>query len=121
MRITTEILGEHPPLLDIAINDLPATSWVRNNEGLIGFGEYKRFTLTGSDRFEKAREWWRNEVQQLDIHNNVHGSGTGPILFTSFSFSETEESVLIIPQVIIGQKNGKSWITWIGDKQPEIT
>ena len=121
MRITTEILGEHPPLLDIAINDLPATSWVRNNEGLIGFGEYKRFTLTGSDRFEKAREWWRNEVQQLDIHNNVHGSGTGPILFTSFSFSETEESVLIIPQVLIGQKNGKSWITWIGDKQPEIT
>ena len=121
MRITTEILGEHPPLLDIAINDLPATSWVRNNEGLIGFGEYKRFTLTGSDRFEKAREWWRNEVQQLDIHNNVHGSGTGPILFSSFSFSETEESVLIIPHVIIGQKNGKSWITWIGDKQPEIT
>ena len=120
MRITTEILGEHPPLLDIAINDLPATSWVRNNEGLIGFGEFKRFTLTGSDRFEKAREWWRNEVQQLDIHNNVHGSGTGPILFSSFSFSETEESVLIIPQVIIGQKNGKSWITWIGDKQPEI-
>ena len=91
MRITTEILGEHPPLLDIAINDLPATSWVRNNEGLIGFGEFKRFTLTGSDRFEKAREWWRNEVQQLDIHNNVHGSGTGPILFTSFSFLETEE------------------------------
>jgi menaquinone-specific isochorismate synthase len=121
MRITTEILGEHPPLLDIAINDLPTTSWVRNNEGLIGFGEYKKLTLTGPDRFEKAREWWRNEVQQLDIHNNVHGSGTGPILFTSFSFSETEESVLIIPQVIIGQKNGKSWITWIGDKQPEIT
>lgn len=121
MRITTEILGEHPPLLDIAINDLPATSWVRNNEGLIGFGEYKRLTLTGPDRFEKAREWWRNEVQQLDIQNNVHGSGTGPILFTSFSFSETEESVLIIPQVIIGQKGGKSWITWIGDKQPEIS
>lgn len=121
MRITTEILGEHPPLLDIDISNLPITSWVRNNEGLIGFGEYKRFTVVGSDRFEKAREWWRNEVQQLDIHNNVHGSGTGPILFTSFAFSENEESVLIIPQIVIGQKNGKSWITWIGDVQPELS
>jgi menaquinone-specific isochorismate synthase len=28
---------------------------------------------------------------------------------------------LVIPKIIIGQKNGKSWITWIGDtKQPKI-
>ena len=121
MRITTEILGEHPPLLDIDIHNLPVTSWVRNNEGLIGFGEYKRHTVSGSDRFEKARTWWRNELQQLEIHNNVHGSGTGPVLFASFSFSDAEESVLIIPEIVIGQKSGKSWITWLGQHQPDVS
>jgi menaquinone-specific isochorismate synthase len=57
----------------------------------------------------------------MEIHNNVHGTGTGPILFTSFSFDPAEESVLVIPQVVIGQRNGKSWITWIGAKpQPGL-
>jgi menaquinone-specific isochorismate synthase len=52
----------------------------------------------------------------------VHGSGTGPILFSSFSFDPNEPSILIIPEIVLGHKNGKSWITWIGDKgQPDIT
>jgi menaquinone-specific isochorismate synthase len=51
----------------------------------------------------------------------VHGIGTGPILFTSFAFDPDETSILIIPEVVIGQKNGKSWVTWIGEtNQPNI-
>jgi menaquinone-specific isochorismate synthase len=51
----------------------------------------------------------------------VHGIGTGPILFTSFAFDPEEISILVIPEVVIGQKNGKSWITWIGKTtQPNI-
>jgi menaquinone-specific isochorismate synthase len=123
--ITTELLGEHPALLDIAIPDLSAdqelTSWVRGGDGLIGIGIYKRHVVKGSNRFVEARKWWRSEIGTMEIHNNVHGTGTGPILFTSFSFDPAEESVLVIPQVVIGQRNGKSWITWIGAKpQPGL-
>ena len=123
--ITTELLGEHPALLDIAIPDLSAdqelTSWVRGGDGLIGIGIYKRHVVKGSNRFVEARKWWRKEIGTMEIHNNVHGTGTGPILFTSFSFDPAEESVLVIPQVVIGQRNGKSWITWIGAKpQPGL-
>lgn len=117
ISITTELLGEHPPLLEIAIPELQdqtITSWVRGGDGLIGFGIYKRHVVTGSNRFAEARRWWRNEINALDIQNNLHGTGTGPVLFTSFAFDESEESVLVIPQVVIGQRNGKSWITWIG-------
>ncbi len=115
--VTTELLGEHPALLDISIPEIAddaITSWVRGGDGLIGFGIYKSFVVKGANRFEQARLWWREQVNGLDIHNNVHGTGTGPILFTSFSFDEAEESVLIIPKVVVGQRNGKSWITWIG-------
>jgi len=125
ISITTELLGEHPPLLDITIPEFAEnqdlTSWVRGGDGLIGIGIYKRHIVSGSNRFAEARKWWRNEINSLEIHNNVHGTGTGPILFTSFSFHPAEESILVIPQVVIGQRNGKSWITWIGAKpQPAL-
>ncbi len=124
ISITTELLGEHPQLLDIAAPELGVnptfTSWVRGGDGLIGLGVYKRHVVTGSNRFAEARKWWRNEISQLDIHNNVHGSGTGPILFTSFAFDQAEESVLLIPEVVIGRRNGKSWITWIGAKPQPV-
>jgi len=122
-RFTTELLGDRPALLEISIeNESAISAWVRGGEGLIGFGEYKRFVLSGPERFEKARAWWRNELQNFDIENNVLGSGTGPILFSSFAFSETEDSVLIIPNVVIGERKGKSWISWIGNKpQPRLS
>jgi menaquinone-specific isochorismate synthase len=37
------------------------------------------------------------------------------VLFTSFSFDRNEESVLVIPKVVVGQKGSQSWVTWIGD------
>jgi len=125
ISITTELLGEHPSLLDIAIPEFAdnqdLTSWVRGGDGLVGIGIYKRQVVTGTNRFAEARKWWRNEISTLDIHNNVHGTGTGPILFTSFSFDPAEESILVIPKVVIGQRNGKSWITWIGaSPQPAL-
>ena len=121
-RITTEILGELPHLSQIATSSPLTTSWIRGGEGLIGFGKYKSKIVSGPKRFAEASQWWRNEISQLEIHNNVHGSGTGPILFTSFSFLESEESELVIPEIIVGRKAGKSWITWIGDsKQPTLT
>ncbi|CAB4692007.1 MAG: isochorismate synthase [Actinobacteria bacterium] len=121
-NITTEILGDHPPL-DLIATDLDlTTSWIRGGEGLIGFGEWKSTSVKGKNRFADARKWWHEQLATLKIQNNVHGSGTGPILFTSFAFDPSEESKLVIPKIVIGEKGGKSWITWIGgDTQPSIT
>ena len=120
--ITTELLGDHPLLTSIVTSAELSTTWIRSGDGLIGFGIYKKYEVTGANRFAQARSWWQSEVANFSIHNNVHGSGTGPILFTSFAFDENQPSVLIIPQIVIGQKNGKSWITWIGEQtQPDIS
>ena len=113
--ITTEILGDHPALSNVAFSEPLSTSWIRGGDGLIGFGVFKSATVKGPNRFNEARDWWRAQLTSFDIHNNVHGSGTGPILFTSFAFDSNEESHLVIPQIIVGQKGGKSWITWVGD------
>ena len=119
--ITTEILGEHPVLTSVNTKLDLANAWVRSGDGLVGFGEYKKFEVQGENRFKEAKAWWEERVSEFKIQNNVHGSGTGPILFSSFSFDANQSSVLVIPEIIIGQKNGKSWITWIGDtKQPNL-
>ena len=41
-------------------------------------------------------------------------------MFASFSFDEDQPSLLTIPEIVVVQKNGKSWITWIGSEQPEL-
>jgi len=119
--ITTEILGEHPVLTSVNTKLDLVNAWVRSGDGLVGFGEYKKFEVKGENRFKEAKAWWEERVSEFKIQNNVHGSGTGPILFSSFSFDANQSSILVIPEIIIGQKNGKSWITWIGEtKQPNL-
>lgn len=115
ISITTEILGEVPNLSHLSTDRELHASWIRGGDGLIGFGTYAKKTLTGSHRFSEASSWWREERSNFAIQNNVHGSGTGPILFASFSFDEDEESVLVIPEIVVGRKGDKAWVTWIGD------
>jgi len=117
--ITTELLGEHPALHRMATDEQLSTSWMRGSEGFIGFGEWRSASVKGPNRFADARKWWHEQLNSLKIVNEVHGIGTGPILFTSFSFDQDEESRLVIPKIVIGQRGNKSWITWIGN-HPEV-
>ena len=115
-------MGEHPVLTSVSTKLDLVTAWVRSGDGLIGFGEYKRFEVKGENRFTDARTWWNQQLSEFMIKNNVHGGGTGPILFTSFSFDPNQPSILVIPEIILGQKNGKSWITWVGSSnQPDLS
>jgi menaquinone-specific isochorismate synthase len=118
--VTTARLGEHLPLLELLPDSAPVT-WVRGGDGLVGWGSYATTKVSGPNRFNDARKWWHQQLEKLAISDSVHVSGTGPILFTSFSFDQNEESVLVIPEVIVGMRNGSSWITWIGDQaQPKL-
>ncbi len=118
--VTTTHCGEHLPLLDLLPDSNPV-AWLRAGEGLVGWGSFATTTVRGPQRFADARKWWLKQLESFAITNSVHGNGTGPVLFASFSFSPDEESVLIIPQVIVGKKGDKSWITWIGSSpQPDL-
>jgi menaquinone-specific isochorismate synthase len=117
--ITTVRLGDHLPLLEILPDSNPL-AWVRSGEGLVGWGVYATKTVTGPNRFAEARAWWEKQLENFVVTNSVHGSGTGPVLFASFSFSPNDESVLVIPNIVVGNKKDKSWITWIGSEQQPI-
>ena len=118
--VTTNRIGTHLPLLDLLPYE-EQFSWVRGSEGLIGWGEYASIRVSGRHRFEEVRTWWHKQLETFSIADSVHSNGTGPVLFTSFSFDREEESFAFIPKVIVGRKGDKSWITWIGDgPQPSL-
>ncbi|VXB74478.1 Isochorismate synthase [Arthrobacter sp. 9AX] len=87
--------------------------WTRREAGLVGFGEIARFTATGPERFLEADIWWRHLVLEADIADSVELPGTGPVAFGSFAFSKTSahESRLIVPEIVVGVRDGRVWLT----------
>jgi menaquinone-specific isochorismate synthase len=87
--------------------------WTRREAGLAGFGEIARFTATGPERFLEADIWWRHLVLEADVADSVELPGTGPVAFGSFAFSKTSahESRLIVPEIVVGVRDGQVWLT----------
>jgi menaquinone-specific isochorismate synthase len=98
---------------------LPATAplaWIRHGEGLVGWGEAARFTVAGAARFERAVQWWQSLGLSPDLHAGLGIPGSGPVVFGSFSFADgPTPSVLVLPRVLLGRRDGRTWLTTIGE------
>ena len=97
--------------------------WTRREAGLVGFGEVARFTATGPDRFLEADIWWRHLVIEAEIQDTVEWPGTGPVAFGSFAFSKASahESRLIVPEIVVGLRDGKAWLTQLTFDDGDLT
>ena len=95
----------------------PSLAIIRRGDGIVGIGEKFRITASGSMRFQKLSEAWQKLVAEAEISDEVQLPGTGLTAFGSFTFSEGSqlESVLIVPEVIVGLRDGRSWVTHFGD------
>ncbi|GAA3283465.1 isochorismate synthase MenF [Paenarthrobacter aurescens] len=87
--------------------------WSRREAGLVGYGELTRFNATGPERFLEADIWWRHLILEAEITDLVEVPGTGPVAFGSFAFSKTSPHVsrLILPELVIGIRDGRAWAT----------
>lgn len=115
-----EALGK--TLLELVPKD--GSVFVRGDQGLIGWGEAKRFTATGPNRIAELAENWKRYVSELEIADAVGVSGTGPVAFGTIAFSDESsvESVLIMPRIVIGRRDDRFWITSVDDaKLPAAT
>ncbi|MBT8159169.1 MULTISPECIES: isochorismate synthase MenF [Arthrobacter] len=97
--------------------------WSRRENGLVGFGELARFTATGAERFLEADMWWRHLVIEAEITDHLELPGTGPVAFGSFAFSRTSafESRLILPEIVVGIRDGRSWLTQLTFDDGDLT
>ena len=94
-----------------------ALAWVRHGEGLIGWGEAARVTLpAGEDRFTVAEKWLRSALEGASTEDQVDVPGSGAVAFGSFTFDPASDgSVLVLPRVVLGRRNGRAWLTTIGE------
>ncbi|MGH4014036.1 MAG: isochorismate synthase [Pseudonocardiaceae bacterium] len=89
-------------------------SWVRDGEGLVAWGEVARLGTAGPDRFTRSDAWWRAFCAQLEIQDEVGLHGSGPVAFTSIAFGDYPgRSVLVVPRVVVGRRDGLTWVTEI--------
>lgn len=88
-------------------------SWVRRGEGLVGWGSVASVRTTGADRFRIAQQWWEDLVRDAIVRDEVSLPGTGPVAFGSFTFSSgsAQESMLVVPEVIVGRRGRSAWVT----------
>ena len=115
---TADISGS--PAAEDLIARLPHSeplAWVRHGEGLVGWGEAARLVLPdGEDRFALAREWLASVFDTATVDDPLQLPGTGPVAFGSFSFdAKVGGSVLIVPRVVVGRRDGRAWYTTIGE------
>ena len=114
LTVTTVRVPDPGPLLDL-LPDSGALAWVQGGEGLVGWGQAARLELSGEARFEDARAWWDAVVAQSEVADEVGLPGTGLVAFGSFAFDpRTGSSVLVVPEVAVGHREGTWWVTTIG-------
>lgn len=89
--------------------------WLRKGEGIAGIGEALRLEFSGPDRISDASAAWRATVSAATIDDGVRTPGTGLVAFGTFAFADESAatSTLIVPEIVLGRRGGRSWITRI--------
>jgi menaquinone-specific isochorismate synthase len=92
--------------------DEGALAWVRDGEGLVGWGEAARVSVSGAERFSRAQRWWTSFCAEAVVDDRVRVAGSGPVAFASFAFDPSPgTSVLVVPSVVVGLRDGRAWLT----------
>jgi menaquinone-specific isochorismate synthase len=93
-----------------------AHAWIRHGAGMVGWGEvvrHKPVTITDAD------EWWTELSAGVVNHYELDSppAGAGLMAFGSFVFDSgntAAQSALIVPETIVGRRQGRAWMTRIG-------
>ena len=101
-------------LLDLLPPDAPL-AWVRRGDGLVGWGEALRVEVGGASRFADAERAWQQVLARAIVRDEVRLPGTGPVAFGSFAFDDDSPTggVVVVPQVVVGRRGGRTWLTTI--------
>jgi menaquinone-specific isochorismate synthase len=102
-------------LLELLPGPDDTLTWVQQGEGIVGWGQAARFAPRGADRFRQAADWWQEFAAEVDIVDEVGLPGSGLVAFVSIAFADDPgDSVLVVPEVVVGRRDGVTWVTEIG-------
>ena len=97
------------PLAALMGSDTSA-AWVRNGDGMIGIGCAAELRPASLDPIAEAEAWWVEQGRRIE--------GEGARAFGAFTFDPSRtsrSSVLIVPELIIGRRDGRGWLTSVSE------
>jgi menaquinone-specific isochorismate synthase len=110
-RLRTRAVDNPGRLIDLLPRE-QAVAWVMDDEGLIAWGELARLEVKGPDTFAQASRWWREQLAEITVTDEVGLPGTGAVLFASAAFDiRTGASVFVIPRVVLGRSGARTWVS----------
>ena len=87
--------------------------WMRKGQGMAAVGEALRLEFSGPERMPDACAAWKQVVDAATVTDPVALPGSGLMAFGSFAFADDSAatSVLIVPRLLLGKRDGTFWIT----------
>lgn len=109
--VTGDLLTRVPD--EVGPRDVVA--WLREGDGMVGWGRAAEVRTQGRDRFADAEAWWDRLRGCAEVEDGVRVAGSGLVAFGSFAFSpdSCDGSVLTVPRVLIGRRDGLAWVTQV--------
>lgn len=97
--------------------------FLRRGDGITGIGEALRLEFRGPTRIADAAAAWREVAAAARVDDEVHVRGSGLVAFGAFAFDDASEraSVLIVPRVIVGRRDGVGWVTRVNGAEDPVT
>jgi menaquinone-specific isochorismate synthase len=94
--------------------------WLHEGGGLVGLGEAARFEIApGAGRFERSQAAIASFFSSCAVHDEVEELGSGPVAFGAFTFDrDAAGSALVVPQVVLGSRGGRRWVTAVDGAEP---
>lgn len=117
LRVRTREISPVHDLLEYADPAAPL-AWLRRDDGMVGRGIVARLDADAASPEPRAMALaraWDQLCAEAEIDDDVRIPGTGLVGFGALTFDErsTADSSIIIPELIIGRRDGRGWITSI--------
>lgn len=114
LRVVTREIDAIEDVLTHTPPDRPVF-WGRRGSAMAVYGESTGFVASAGTPVEAASAWWREVVAAAEVDDPVGLPGTGLIAFGSFAFDAASGrgSLLSVPWMVVGRRDGRSWVTHI--------
>lgn len=121
LTVETRRIDPVPSLIPYADATRPLL-FLRRGDGIAGLGEALRLEFRGPTRIQDAAAAWREVAASARVDDEVKVRGSGLVAFGAFAFDDesARSSVLIVPRVVIGRRDGVGWVTRVNGADDRI-
>ena len=113
--VAVDVTGDLLTRVPDEVDPREVVAWLREGDGMVGWGRAAVVRTCADGRFEAAEAWWDRVRRDAEVEDEVRLPGSGLVAFGSFAFSprSTDESVLTVPRTLIGRRDGLAWVTQV--------